>query len=273
MACGSDGGHRSWRPERCSRCTRFAEPRTACLECSGGLATTTTARGGALCLTHHHWAYRALHADVVGLADYENADLLLRSQLWKRGVALHTGELNLAAAFVHAWHEGTQAPSRIDDRMARFGIRRLDTYEEVLLCAYPEIIRLACVLTSPRTITLILDVTTSALTQADRLLPAVAKAIGDEPNDALRAFAISVVGHAHRAMLYMYGLRSSKQVKYQRCPLNRALIVAAHRQRACLLRHANPGRLPVVSGTTSQAAPRSRVVRRWSLESDALALP
>src|SRR5690606_5356348 len=185
--------------------------------------------GGALCLTHHHWAYRALRADVAGMAGYERAELLLRSQLWKRGVALHTGELNLAAAFVHTWHQGSADSSPIRDRMARIGIPHLDAYEDTLLCAYPEIIRLACVLTSPSTITPILDVTTSALTQADRLLPAVAKAIGDEPNDALRTFTIRVVGHAHRVMLYMYGLRSSKQVKYKRCPLNRALIAAAHR--------------------------------------------
>jgi len=265
-------GHHSWRPEKCSRCARFAEPRTACPECSGGLATTTIGRGGALCLTHHHWAYRALRADVAGMPGYESAELLLRSQLWKRGVALHTGELNLAAAFVHAWHEGTQAPSRIDDRMARFGIRCLDTYEEVLLCAYPEIIRLACVLTSPRTITLILDVRTSALTQTDRLLPAVANAIGDELNDALCAFTLSVVGYAHRAMLYMYGLRRTPQVKYQLCPLNRALIVAAHRQRACLLRHAIPQSLPDLACKPMDAAPPSRVIRKWQVLVDELAL-
>lgn len=265
-------GHRSWRPEKCARCARFAEPHTACLECSGGLATTTIARGGALCLTHHHWAYRGLHADTTGLADYENAELLLRSQLWARGVALHTGELNLAAAFVHAWHDGTDGLSAIDDRMARFGAQRLDAYEVVLLCAYPEIVRLVCVLTSPRTINPILDVTISALTQADHLLPVVAQAIGAEANDALRAFTVSVVGHAHRSMLYMYGLRSSKQVKHQRCPLNRALMVAAHRQRACLLRHANPRALADISGRTGQAAPRSRVIRNWLPLSDELAM-
>jgi hypothetical protein len=116
-----------------------------------------------------------------------------------------------------------------------------------------------------------MGVTTSALTQADRLLPAVAKAVGDEPNDALRTFTISVVGYAHRAMLYMYGLRSSKQVKYQRCPLNRALMVAAHRQRACLLRNANPRALADIAGKTGQAAPRSRVIRNWLPLADELA--
>lgn len=265
-------GHRSWRPEKCTRCARFAEPRTACMECSGGLATTTIARGGALCLTHQRWTYRALHADLTGMPGYESAELVLRSQLWRRGVALHTGELGLAAAFVHAWHEGSEYPSAIDDRMASFGIPHLDTYESVLLCAYPEIVRLTCVLTSPRTITPILDVTTSALTQADHLLPVVAKAIGDAPNDALRVFTVSVVGYAHRAMLYMYGLRSSKQVKHQRCPLNRALLVAAHRQRACLLRHANPRTLADIAGKTGQAAPRSRIIRNWLPIADELAI-
>lgn len=265
-------GHRSWRPEKCAKCARFAEPRTACLQCSGGFATTTIARGGALCLTHHHWAYRALRADVAGMPGYESAELLLRSQLWKRGVALHTGELNLAAAFIHAWHQGSEGSSPIGDRMTRIGIPHLDTYENALLCAYPEIIRLACVLTSPRTITPILDVTTSALGQADRLLPAVARAIGDAPNDALRTFTISVVGHAHRAMLCAYGLRKSKQVKYQRCPLNRAVMIAAHRQGACLLRHANPRGLPDLAGKTGQAAPRSRVIRKWLPRPDELAM-
>lgn len=266
-------GHRSWRPEKCAKCERFAEPRTACLECSGGLATTTIARGGALCLTHNHWAYRALRADVAGMPGFEGAEQLLRSQLWTRGVALHTGELNLAAAFVHAWHEGTDAPSAIDDRMARFGVHRLDAYEVVLLCAYPEVIRLACLLTTPRMITPVLDVTASALTQADRLVCAVGNAIGGAPNDALRAFTVSIVGCAHRAMLFMYGLRSSKQVKRQRCPLNRALMVAAHRQQACLLRHANPRALADIAGKTGQAAARSRVIRNWPLQADALALP
>lgn len=266
-------GHRSWRPQKCAKCARFAEPRTACLECSGGLATTMIARGGALCLTHNHWAYRALRVDVASMRGYESAELLLRSKLWKRGVALHTGEVNLAAAFVRAWHEGSDDSSPIGDRMASFGIPHLDTYENVLLCAYPEVIRLACLLTMPRMITPFLDVTASALTQADRLVCAVGNAIGGAPNDALRAFTVSVVGYAHRAMLYMYGLRSSKQVKHQRCPLNRALMVAAHRQRACLLRHANPRRLPDIAGMTGQAAPRSRVIRNWLPLSDELAMP
>lgn len=115
--------------------------------------------------------------------------------------------------------------------------------------------------------------TKSALTQAALLSQAVANAIDGAVNDELRAFTIGVVGHAHRAMLYMYGLRKNPQVKYQLCPLNRALIVAAHRQRACLLRHANPRALPDIADRPTGAAPRSRVIRNWPSAIDETALP
>lgn len=115
--------------------------------------------------------------------------------------------------------------------------------------------------------------TKSALTQAALLSQAIAKAVDGTMNDELRAFTVGVVGHAHRAMLYMYGLRSSPRVKYQLCPLNRALIAAAHRQRACLLRHANPRAIPDIAGRPTGAAPRSRIVRNWPLLVDERALP
>ncbi len=265
-------GHHSWRPEKCKRCKRFAEPRTACVVCARGDATTTVARGGALCFPHGHWAFRDLQVDVAGLEEYEQAERVLRSQLWQRGVALHTGELNLAAAFVRAWRAGSDAPTIIDDRMTRFGVRALSTYEETLLCAYPEAVRVARVLTDPRTITPVLNVRISALTQADLLMRAIAHTLGREPNDALRAHTVAVVGHAHRAMLCMYGLRSSTHVKHQLCPLNRGLIVAAHWERACLLRHANPRHLPDIARKPGRAAPRSRVIRNWPFEIDELAM-
>jgi len=266
-------GHHSWRPEKCQKCRRFAEPRTACRTCARGLETTTVARGGALCLTHRQFTYRGLRADVSSMPEYEQTEQLLRARLWTRGVALHTGEINLAAAFVGAWSTGAVAPNAIAERMEKLNVDAPRTYDQTLLCAYPEVIRVAHVLTTPRQITQVLDVTMSALTQADLLSRAVAKAIDGTVNDELRAFTTSVVGHAHRAMLYMYGLRKSPQVKYQLCPLNRALIVAAHRQRACLLRHANPRALPDIAGRPADAAPRSRVIRNWPNLIDELAMP
>lgn len=265
-------GHHSWSPEKCAKCLRFAQPRTACRTCAGGRRTTTIARGAALCLIHGEWTFRELHADVAGISAYEHAELTLRARLWKRGVALHTGEVNLAAAFVRAWHAGAGASNPISDRLSVFAVDALDTYERVLLCAYPEVVRIACTLVSTAVITPVLDIRMSALDRAGVLSRAVADAIGEPENDELRTFTIRVVGHAHRAMLYMYGLRSTRQAKHQLSPLNRALIVAASRQRACLLRHASPRRIPDIAGKVTGAAPKPRVIRKWPIKIDELAL-
>lgn len=140
-------GHHSWRPEKCQKCRRFAQPRSVCRTCSRGLETATVARGGALCLTHGQWTFRGLRADVCGLPEYAQAEQLLRSRLWTRGVALHTGEINLAAAFVKAWSAVAGSQNAIAARMEKLNVDALDTYEETLLCAYPEVVRVACVLT------------------------------------------------------------------------------------------------------------------------------
>lgn len=266
-------GHRGWGPAKCERCRRFAEPRVACAICARGVETTTVACGGALCLTHGRWTFRLLRADVSGIREFERAEQLVRSCLWKRGVALHTGEINLAAALVKAWSTGAGTPNVIVVRMEKLDVEALHAYEETLLCAYPEVVRVACALTTPRQITPVLDVTVSALAQADLLSQLVANAIDGTVNDELRALAVDVVGHAHHAMHYMYGLRKAPQVKYTLCPLNRALMVGAHRQRACLLRHANPAALPNIIGRPAGAAPRTRVIRNWPALIDELALP
>lgn len=115
-------GHHSWRPEKCQKCRRFAKPRTACTLCSQGLATTTVARGGPMCLTHRSWTFRALHADVSDLPGYVRAEQMLRTLLWGRGVAPHTGEINLAAAFVKTWNAGTSAVHPIAARAKTLNI-------------------------------------------------------------------------------------------------------------------------------------------------------
>lgn len=266
-------GHRSWRPQKCPKCRRFAAPRTACRTCAHGMDTTTIARGGALCLIHQQFTFREARADVRDIPEYERAEQMLRTRLWPRGVALHTGEINLATAFVRAWAAGAGESNVVAQRAERLSVGDPHTYEQMLLCAYPEAIRVAHVLTTLRLITPLLNITTSALTQAGLLSQMVAKAIGASVNDELHAFTIAVVGHAHQAMIYMYGLRTRRQAKYQLCPLNRALIVAAHRRRACLLRHANPRALPDICGEPTDAATRTRVIRNWPILIDELAMP
>lgn len=266
-------GHQTWNPKKCERCHRFDAPHAACAICAGGMPTLTVARSGPLCTRHDRWAFRGLHAAIPGPDDYEHAELLLTTTLWERGVTLHTGEINLAAALVRAWNHGNTQPSRPDTRSRLLGIESPYSYEEVLLCAYPEVIRVAMLLTDRNFITPLLDTAVSALRQADVFIDAIVHACGGQSNDTLIELARAVIGYAHRSVLYAAGLRRTPQTKQLACPMDRALIVAAGRKRACLLRHANPRRVRDTGLIRTGGAPRPRVTRNRPLETDELALP
>lgn len=77
-------------------CQRFG------VECAGGLTTTTRARTGPLCLRHGRWTLRGLDIKVSVGASASRAEETLCGPLWERGIALHTGEYNLAIAAVLA---------------------------------------------------------------------------------------------------------------------------------------------------------------------------
>lgn len=265
-------GHASWLPRHCERCRRFATPRPACRVCAGGYATETVARGGAVCLEHGIFTYGGASADVGGFPQYVGAERRVRAEVWRRGAALHTGEFNLAAALVAAWHSGARAPTMIDARQEQLHVDSPITFTDYLLCAYPEVVKVAQVLTDRTVMTPLLNVSVSALTQGDRLTRRVSEALREPANDSLQDFCAKVIGHAHRAMFIAYGLRRAPGVKHRLCPLNRALIVAAHSQRSCLLRHALPGALPDVGAPNSGGAPMPRAIRRWPYLVDELAL-
>ncbi|MGO2683388.1 hypothetical protein [Microbacterium sp.] len=266
-------GHPAWSPKKCARCRRFDTPRTACTLCAGGLPTLTIARGGAYCTRHAQWSFRDLHATIPETDEYEWAERQVKTTLWERGVTLHTGEINLAAALVRAWNDGTPEPCPLHTRSERFGLASPRSYEETLLCAYPDVIRVATLITTRRVITPLLDTAVSALTQADRFTVAVAAACGGHPNEGLRMLARAIVGYAHRSVHYAAGLRRTPQTKNLACPMNRALIVAAGRQRACLLRHATPAQIRDTGWKRTGGAPRPRATRNRPLQPDELALP
>lgn len=75
-------GHPRWKPQKCPRCRTLAEPRTACVECAGGLTTTTRARSGPLCLKHGRWTLRGLDTKVSVEASASHAEETLRGPLW-----------------------------------------------------------------------------------------------------------------------------------------------------------------------------------------------
>lgn len=266
-------GHQAWGPRKCERCERFDVPRAACIICAGGMQTLTVACGGPFCTRHRQWTFRGLRATIPELDDYEQAELVFRTVLWERGVTLHTGEINLAAAFVRAWNDGTTEWSAPDARSRLLGLESPRSYEEVLLSAYPEVIRVAVLITKRRFVTPLLDTAVSALRQADRLAVAIAQACGGQANNLLLDFARAVIGHAHHSMLYAAGLRRTPRAQHVACPMARALIVAAGRKRACLLRHSTPRQIRGTGQIRTDGTPRPRTTRNRPLEPDELALP
>ena len=265
-------GHRHWRAQKCERCRRFAEPRPACRICSRGLATGTVAEGGALCIEHGRWSYGTFELDIPNAWGYEDAERDLARVLWPRGVTLHTGELQLAAALIVAAMDGDEV-AIVRFRAARLGLRAPQTFDEVLVSGYPEVVRIAVLLTDRAFVNPLLKVSTSSLKQADRLAATAARALNyQDASDALRNLSRRIVGHAHGAVIYAEGLRRTRSAKQVLCPRDRALVVAADRRRACLLRHASAGIVGNRNRPRSDGTPRPRVTRNHPLMPDELAL-
>lgn len=266
-------GHRTWNPKKCERCHRFDAPRDACIICAAGMQTLTVARGGPFCTRHNQWTFRGLRATIPEIDGYEQAEQELETTLWERGVTVHTGEINLAAALVLSWINGNITPSHLDARSRLLGVESPRSYEEVLLCAYPEVIRATTLITDRRFITPLLDTAVSALQQAERFAAAISRTCGGPHNANILNLARAVVGYAHRSILYAAGLRRTPRAQQLACPMDRALIVAAGRKHACLLRHANPRRIRDTGRIRTDGTPRPRATRNRPLEPDELALP
>lgn len=260
-------GHHSWRPTLCLRCRRLAPPRLACAECSAGTTAMTVAAGGPICIRHRTWSHEERCALVDDVENYLRAEETMRHVLWGRGVTLHSGELQLAAAFVAAWLRD-QPASDLPERLARSHQDDATTFASILWRAYPEIIRVATVLVNGRLVAEVLDLTRSPFVQAPLLERAVMHVLPGHQSVQLADVVSRTVQRGHRAVLYSYGLRRTRNAKHVACPLDKALIVASHRQRACLLRHANPARMDPFGWHRTDGAPPTRVVRRWELVPD-----
>lgn len=266
-------GHPRWKPQKCPRCRTLAEPRTACVECAGGFTTATRARSGPLCLRHGRWTLHGLDIKVSPGASASRAERTLRGPLWERGIALHTGEYNLAAAAILAWSQGSDGGTFLEERAQRLGLPAPTKFEEVMLCGYPEVVRVVEVAMSPRILRGVLQVSRSALPQIDGFANVIANTLGATVNESLHDWAGAVIGHAHRAVLHATGLRRTTSAKNVPCPQDRALIVASGTQRACLLRHVSPRILDGLMRGHTEGTSRLSVTRKFPLEPDELALP
>lgn len=88
--------HANWRHVNCVTCAPLPAPVTMCRRCARGQTVEVRTRSGAVCIRHRRWHYAGADDDLAGETAHLHAERRLVGTLWERGVALGSGELELA---------------------------------------------------------------------------------------------------------------------------------------------------------------------------------
>ena len=249
-----------WRPWPCPDCGYPQEPRTACLRCTHGHPTTVRSRGGAICNRHGRWHVNGHDVDVSELPEYLHAERCLSGTLWKRGISLSTGELQLAAALIGHWAHDNEPTRWMQRRADALGVDA-GTDDTVLLFAYPEIVALTAVLTDMSFASYLLTSRFRLVQQVTALEAAVIGIVEGHANRSLHELAERVVITGKDAVGTAMTMRASHRTKRQ-CGLEKALIAASQRHRNCLLRHLSTVRIRITPYHPAAAAPAARTLAR-----------
>jgi hypothetical protein len=252
--------HSHWQPGRCRTCGYAQAPRTGCLRCSAGVATTVRTRGGAVCNRHHRWHVAGADLDLSGLPDYTRAERCLSGTLWKRGIGLSTGELQLAATLVRNWLIDSDATDRLGHRRADLGVDGLAP-DDVFLFAYPEIVNLTTVLTDMSFASCLLTPRFSLAEQVWALEAAVVTIMHGSTTPRLHDVAERIVSHGKAAVKTAFGMRQKPNNK-RPATLEKALIASSQRHRSCVLRHLSTVRIQTATFEPGVAAPKNQVLAR-----------
>ncbi len=256
--------HYAWQPTLCKRCGCTQATRTACRRCAKGEQTYVRSRGGAVCNRHQRWHIDGADIELTGFPEFAHAERCLSGTLWKRGIGLTTGELQLAASLIRCWAADEQLQGRIVDRMGMIGIDSLDA-DSVFLAAYPEIVRLTTIITDLSFASYLLSPRFSLAEQVWALEAAVVTVMNGCTNPRLHQVAERIVARGKTAVETAFGMRQNANNK-RPATLEKALVASSQRHRSCLLRHLSTVRIQILPYEPGVAAPRNRVlVRRHPL--------
>lgn len=262
--------HYSWRLGRCRHgCARPQQPRTACLRCSGGIPTSICSRGGAVCLTHRRWHLNGRDVDVSDAPVYGRAERWLSGKLWFRGIALHTGEFQLAGRLIQAALADV-ADAEPLARAERWGVDPRGSHADIMLSAYPEIVALTGLLVDPEFLRFLLGPRFRVEAQVEIMEAAVTGVLAASGGRALHKLSQAVVERSRDAVMIAYGASKSYRVKTIPCSFEKALYASARSNRACLLRHLDTVRMPSLDMPLTWGATRTRTLNRAILQPDDL---
>lgn len=126
--------HNTWQHTACVECSRLPAASTMCRRCANGETVQVRGRSGAVCLRHKRWHHGGTD-EPIDRREYLRAERCLTGTLWKRGIGLQTGELDLASELL-TLHDD---PGLATDKTPATGLR----------ATYPKAIRLVTLLTQP----------------------------------------------------------------------------------------------------------------------------
>lgn len=258
--------HHAWQPALCKRCGYTQDARTACRRCARGQQTSVSSRGGAVCNRHQRWHIDGADVDVALLPEFAHAERCLSGTLWKRGIGLVTGELQLAASLIWCWAADEQLEASFVDRMTIIGIDSLDA-DSVFLVAYPEIVRLTAILTDLSFASYLLCPRFSLAEQVWALEAAVVTVMRGCTTPRLHQVAERIVARGKIAVETAFGMRQNANNK-RPATLEKALVASSQRHRSCLLRHLSTVRIQILPYEPGVAVARNDVMVRRRLLPD-----
>lgn len=250
--------HYQWQPTACRHCGYTQQPRSACRRCARGAETTVRSRGGAVCNHHRRWHVDGADLDVAAFPEYAHAERCFSGTLWKRGIGLSTGELQLAASLICAWAADSDLPERIHRRAATLDTEVRDQ-GGVFLVAYPEVVNLTTVLTDLSFASYLLSPRFSLAEQVWALEAAVVTIMRGSTTQRLHELAERIVSRGKAAVEAAFGMRQNAHNK-RPATLEKSLIASSQRHRSCLLRHLSTVRIQVLPLQPGVAVPRNRVL-------------
>lgn len=218
-------------------------------------------RGGAVCNRHRRWHIDGADVDVSQFPEYMRAERCLSGSLWKRGVGLTTGELQLSASLIRQWAADDALPERFQSRMDVFGTGTVDQ-DSVFRIAFPEVVSLATVLTDLSFASYLLSPRFRLAQQVWALEAAVITIMHSATTERLHEVSEQIVRRGREAVEVANGMRQNAN-NTRPASLEKALVAAAQRHRTCLLRHLSTVRMPKLPFEPGVAAPpRNRVLEK-----------
>ncbi|MBF0816251.1 hypothetical protein [Microbacterium paludicola] len=253
--------HYGWSRGRCGTCDLVDSPRSGCRRCAPDAPTTIFTRGGAVCVRHRRWRHDGNDIGVSHLPAYAHAEAMASGWLWFHGVTLHTGEIDLATTLVTSALTDDDGHRR-QHRLAQLGLDDGDPAATPLLLYYPEIMHLACALTDRAVASALCTHRESQERQVEMLIGLTAGACDGAPTSELAGLAVDQIERTRAALQEAFSMPSSKRARVRRAPRPKAMIEAAYRHDAPLLRHVDEVRVHAPAVTDVKHPSGSRTVSR-----------